>query len=86
MVCLFIVYNAIVVLRFALRTIYVISKRFYVRYLKHRLGFGNLNKNKKDKDMDDSKNLLDSNERRNSTTSPNRVNGDDDLENNKKHL
>lgn len=39
-VCTFLVYNMIVVLRFALRTIYVIGKTIYIRHLKHRLGLG----------------------------------------------
>ena len=37
LVCLFIIYNMIVVLRFALRTIYVISKTIYIRYIKKKV-------------------------------------------------
>ena len=47
LVCLLIIYNAIVVLRFALRTIYYTAKRFYVRHIKHRLGLGRKNKSAK---------------------------------------
>ena len=47
LVCLLIVYNAIVVLRFALRTIYYTTKSFYVRYIKHRLGLGRKNRSSK---------------------------------------
>ena len=46
LVCLMIVYNAIVVLRFALRTIYVIVKKVYVRHIRHRLGLGKKSKKK----------------------------------------
>ena len=40
LVCLFVAYNIIVVLRFALRTVYVITKTVYVRHLRQRLGLG----------------------------------------------
>ena len=45
LICLFIIYNMIVVLRFVLRTMYVILKTIYIRYIKHRLGLGKKAKN-----------------------------------------
>lgn len=40
LVCLFVAYNIIVMLRFAFRTLYVITKTVYVRHLRQRLGLG----------------------------------------------
>lgn len=35
LICAFIIYNAIVVMRFAFRTIYVVIKTFYVRHVRY---------------------------------------------------